>query len=147
MIRRELRAAHLFDEETDLVLSIEHTELDWELSDIKHTASTQYANYKHDYQKNRKFGFDREDRQLLFITPEERESFNDIKNKSKDIILKQIYSMLAKITDSAVTESFQMLLGKVPMRLKKAVLLEIYTEIVAHLDLKDISRRQTGRTS
>ena len=55
--------------------------------------------------------------------------------------------MLAKITDSTVTESFQMLLGKVPMRLKKAVLLEIYTEIVAHLDLKGISRRQTGRTS
>lgn len=137
MMRRELRSSNLFLEATDQILSIDHAELDWELSDIKFTALTQYENYKCDYLKNKKFGFDRDDRKLVFITPEERKSFEDIKNKSKEYILKKINNMLSKINSEK--EIFLKLLGKVPMRLKKSALLEIYDEIKLVCDLKEIN--------
>ena len=118
------------------ILSIGHAKLEWELSDIKFTTLTQYENYKCDYLKNKKFGFDRDDGKLVFITPEERKSFEDIKNKSKEFILKKINDMLSKINSDK--KIFLKLLGKAPMRLKKSALLEIYDEVKLACELKEI---------
>ena len=130
MMRREFRAAQLFDDATEQILSVDHVVLDWELSRIKDIAKSQYETYKDCYLRNKRFGFDIEDRQLLFITPAERDAYNDIKSKKKEVIIKEIYVLLGKLVNNETAGYIKDSLGKTPMQLTKPVLLEKYEELL-----------------
>ena len=137
MFHREIHAAALFlNEEYNPVLSIENEELDYRLSNIKHTAKANYNLYKDDLVKNHKYGFDR-GREPVFITKEEREEFNKISNKNKDFIVAKLFSMLQLMPDQIVVSELNKSLGTAPHCSRKDVLIEMYNEIADSLELQN----------
>ena len=113
------------------------------MGNIKETASRNYAEYKEDFQLNKKYGFKRENHESVFITEEDREKFNDIANKTKNYIWKEIQAMLASVIDRDVAATMLNALGKAPARRKKDELLEVYYDVALQISVEDASNANT----